>query len=74
MAQRIKHCNNCKEDFSTLYRVQYKHPKEWVFVCKECLVSLKKDNPSLQIRWYLEEINQIPPLALSLEASIANLF
>jgi len=46
MTQRIKHCNNCKIDFSTLYRVQYKHPKEWVFVCKECLVSLKKDNPT----------------------------
>ena len=46
MTQRIKHCNNCKEDFSTLYRAQYKHPKEWVFVCKECLVTLKKDNPA----------------------------
>jgi len=46
MKQRIKYCNSCKEDFSTLYRVQYKQPKEWVFVCKECLVSLKKDNPA----------------------------
>jgi len=46
MTQRIKLCNVCKIDFSTLYRVQYKHPKEWVFVCKDCLGSLKKDNPA----------------------------
>ena len=28
-----------------MYRVQYKHPKEWVFVCKECLLTVKKNNP-----------------------------
>jgi hypothetical protein len=25
-----------------MYRLQYKNPKEWVFVCKECLIYLKK--------------------------------
>ena len=34
----------CEVDFSTMYRVQYELPKEWVFVCKECLVEVKKDN------------------------------
>ena len=46
MKQRIKHCEVCKVDFSTMYRVQYKNPKEWVFVCKECLIDVKKDNPN----------------------------
>ena len=40
----MKLCDVCKIDFSTMYRVQYKNPKEWVFVCKECLVDVKKDN------------------------------
>jgi hypothetical protein len=44
MKQRMKLCEVCKIDFSTMYRVQYKNPKEWVFVCKECLVAVKKDN------------------------------
>ena len=44
MKQRIKHCAICKVDFSTMYRVQFETPKEWVFVCKECLVEVKKDN------------------------------
>ena len=45
MKERIKYCNECNVDFATMYRVQYKHPKEWVFVCKECLLSIKKNNP-----------------------------
>ncbi|WP_299057154.1 hypothetical protein [uncultured Polaribacter sp.] len=45
MKQRIKHCTICKVDFPTMYRVQYKNPKEWAFVCKECLKDVKKDNP-----------------------------
>jgi hypothetical protein len=44
MKQRIKHCAICKVDFSTMYRVQYESQKEWVFICKECLLKLKKDN------------------------------
>lgn len=42
---RIKYCASCKLDFPTLFRIQYKHPKEWVFVCEKCLIKLKKDNP-----------------------------
>lgn len=45
MTKRIKYCKICFKDFATMYRVQYKDPKEWVFVCKECLLNLKKDNP-----------------------------
>ena len=44
MKQRIKHCAICKVDFPTMYRIQYKNPKEWVFVCKKCLIDVKKDN------------------------------
>jgi hypothetical protein len=44
MEKRIKYCKRCHNDFSTLYRIQYKNPKEWVFVCEECLLILKKDN------------------------------
>lgn len=42
---RIKYCKICQEDFSTMYRIQYKQPKEWVFVCESCLLSVKTDNP-----------------------------
>ena len=42
MKERIKYCNQCNIDFSTMYRVQYKNPKEWVFVCEQCLLQLKK--------------------------------
>ncbi len=44
MKHRIKHCVVCKVNFSAMYRVQYKKPKEWVFICKECLIDVKKDN------------------------------
>jgi microcystin-dependent protein len=44
MKQRIKLCNVCKIDFSTMYRVQYKNPKEWVFVCEGCLLKVKENN------------------------------
>jgi hypothetical protein len=46
MQQRIKPCKVCNIDFSIMYRVQYKNPKEWVFVCKECLLNVKKENPN----------------------------
>jgi hypothetical protein len=42
MKQRIKHCAICKVDLSTMYRVQYKNPKEWLFVCKSVLKRLKR--------------------------------
>ena len=44
MKHRIKQCAICKVDFPTMYRIQYQNPKELVFVCKECLVDVKKDN------------------------------
>ena len=40
-----KECEKCKNQFRMMYRVQYKNPKEWAFVCKECLKDVKKDNP-----------------------------
>ncbi|MDC0380694.1 hypothetical protein OAM52_03380 [Flavobacteriaceae bacterium] len=46
MKKRIKHCNVCKVDFSTMYRIQYKATKEWVFVCKDCLIMVKENNPN----------------------------
>jgi len=46
MKERKKHCEVCSKDFSTMFRVQYKNPKKWVFVCKDCLLFVKKDNPA----------------------------
>ena len=42
---RIKYCDICGKDYSTMYRIQYKQQKSWVFVCEVCLLSVKKDNP-----------------------------
>ena len=42
MKHRIKQCAIYKVDFSTMYRNQYKNPKEWEFLCKECLTDVKK--------------------------------
>jgi hypothetical protein len=42
---RIKYCKICQKDFTTMYRIQYRQDKSWVFVCKECLLEVKKDNP-----------------------------
>ncbi len=44
MSKRIKNCEICKLNFDVMYRIQYKNPKTWVFVCKTCLLSVKKDN------------------------------
>jgi hypothetical protein len=44
MANRVKHCNICKSENSIMYRIQYKLPKEWVFVCESCLLKVKEDN------------------------------
>jgi hypothetical protein len=41
---RIKYCDVCKKDFSTMFRVQYKHPLKWVFVCESCLLKVKPNN------------------------------
>ena len=49
MTQRIKHCNVCNVDFPTMYRVQYKNPKEWVFVWEDCLLEVKANIPHLTL-------------------------
>jgi hypothetical protein len=36
--------NNSK-DWKTMYRVIHKEGADWVFVCKQCLLSVKKKNP-----------------------------
>ena len=43
---RSKNCEVCDKEFSTMYRVQYKHPKKWVFVCESCLLKVKPNNPN----------------------------
>ncbi|WP_299015879.1 hypothetical protein [uncultured Polaribacter sp.] len=45
MKKRSKDCAICNTAFDTMYRIQHKNPKTWVFVCKTCLVKVKKDNP-----------------------------
>ena len=42
---RIKLCNVCGKDWKTMYRVIHKEGADWVFVCKQCLLSVKKKNP-----------------------------
>lgn len=27
-----------------MYRIQYKNPREWVFVCKDCLLKVRANN------------------------------
>ena len=41
---REKNCKVCKKTFNTMFRVQYKPDKNWVFVCESCLISLKENN------------------------------
>jgi hypothetical protein len=45
MRLRAKDCDLCKKEFPTMYRIQYKLQKVWVFVCKDCVIAIKKDNP-----------------------------
>lgn len=44
MKQRIKLCNVCNIDLSTMYKVQYKNPKGWIFVCENSLLKIKANN------------------------------
>ena len=39
---RVKYCEICKKNFSTLYRIQYKAVKQWFFKCEKCLETVKK--------------------------------
>ena len=43
---RTKYCEKCSKDFDTMYRVQYKLPKAWVFLCENCLIEVKHGNPN----------------------------
>ncbi len=43
---REKHCEICKNSYSTMFRIQYKQIKNWVFVCEPCLMSVKLNNPN----------------------------
>ena len=44
----MKKCEKCRNEFNTLYRVKYlsKHysKKDWVFICKACLLIVKPRN------------------------------
>ena len=44
LKKRTKYCDICRVDFPTMYRVQYKAAKEWVFVCEDSLIRVKKNN------------------------------
>ena len=38
---RTKECKKCYEHKDILYRCRYNEPKDWVFVCGECLKEIK---------------------------------
>jgi predicted amidophosphoribosyltransferase len=42
---RQKLCEVCGKDWKTMYRIIYKEGADWVFVCKHCLLEIKKKNP-----------------------------
>ena len=44
MKIRIKYCGLCNVNFSVMYRIQYKNPKKWIFVCKDCLIKVRENN------------------------------
>ena len=41
---RKKFCDICNKDWKKMYRITYKSDCKWVFVCKDCLLNVKKDN------------------------------
>ena len=41
---REKNCKVCRKTFNTMFRIQYKPDKNWVFVCEPCLISVKENN------------------------------
>jgi hypothetical protein len=38
---RTKECKKCYKHKDILYRCRYNEPKDWVFVCGECLKEIK---------------------------------
>jgi len=45
MSKRVKLFHICEQEFTTMYRIEFKQPKEWVFVCEKCLLDVKPNNP-----------------------------
>ena len=42
---RQKFCALCNKDWKTMYRVKFKEGSDWVFACKQCVLSVKRNNP-----------------------------
>lgn len=42
---RQKLCALCEIDSNTMYRVIYRQGDRWIFVCKQCLINVKNNNP-----------------------------
>lgn len=42
---RQKFCALCDMDSNTMYRVIYRQGDGWIFVCKQCLLNVKNNNP-----------------------------
>lgn len=42
MRVRTKLCNKCNESRDALYRCRYAEKADWVFLCAECLIQVKK--------------------------------
>lgn len=34
---KTKTCPTCQEEHTTMYRIQIKKGKEWIFVCPDCI-------------------------------------
>ncbi len=41
MRVRIKKCDQCRETKNTLYRCRFGESENWVFLCSECLKTVK---------------------------------
>jgi transposase-like protein len=39
---KTKNCPSCKEDHDVMYRIQQSKGKEWLFVCKNCLLKYQQ--------------------------------
>ena len=41
---KVKTCPNCNEEYSVMFRVQYKTDKTWYFLCEACVLEVKTGN------------------------------
>ena len=39
-----KECEKCKKSVRMAFRASYKTVKEWVFLCNDCLIEVRRDN------------------------------